>query len=153
MSGNGSPQFKVTAIRYRKGGTVLVALFAAICFLAAILPPPGEPRLFYSVTIPESTPRAITARDGTVHDARALYVQRHREGWRQRVIEFANPVRATLPYVFDTDLDVPFGCTTDIEMWAYVAGKQDCRQALNDLIAHYGAERVREALGHATASP
>ena len=146
------PRFKEDIVPHRNAGIALFALFAALCCLAAILPPPGEPRLFYRVTIPESTPGLITARDGTVYDARALYFQRHREGWRQRVIEFVNPVRSTLPGVFDTDLDVPFGCTTDIEMWAYVAGKQDCRRALNDLIARYGAERVREALGHATES-
>lgn len=137
---------------YRNTSIALIAIFASVCCLAAWLPPPGEPRLHYEVPIPLGTPRRITTTDGTVQDARALYFQRHREGWHQRVLEFVRPVRSTLPSVYgvcDPDLDAPFDCRTQEEVWAYIAGKQDCRRALNDLIVRYGAERVREALSHA----
>lgn len=125
---------------YRRTSIALIAAFAALCCLAAILPPPGEPRLHYAVTVP----------DGGAYDAQASYYRRHRQGWNQRVFVFASPVRSTLPSVFDTDLDAPFDCRTLEEVWGYTNGKQDCRRALNDLIARYGAERVREALSHAT---
>jgi hypothetical protein len=136
---------------------VLVVGFAAICFLAAILPPPGEPRLHYLVTIPKGMSPTITfwdigAREGTRYDRRKYYSDLHGDGWEDYLYEFAHPRAGpglNLPGVFSTDLDIPFPCECRFDTESRRDGYEDCRRAVNALIARYGEDRVRQALQHA----
>ena len=142
---------------HRNAGIALISLFAALCCLAAFLPPPGEPRLFYRVTIPEDITPWITfwdrdAREGTVYDKRKRYADLHGDGWEDFLYEFAQPREApglNLPGVFSADLEVPFRCECFFDTEARGDGYQDCRRAVNELIARYGVDRVRQALQHA----
>jgi len=157
MTRNGPLSLRNDVVPHRNAGIALFAFFAALCCLAAILPPPPEPRLHYSVTIPERIPPSITlwdkgAREGTVYDGRKYYSDLHGDGWEDYLHEFTHPRSGpglNLPGVFSTDMDIPFRCEYRFDTEARRDGYEDCRRAVNDLIARYGEDRVRQALQHA----